>query len=114
MIAAFSSSYDSFSSWAPALRRAMPDVELREAPRIGDPAEIDIAIVWRPAPGWLAGLPNLKLILSQGAGVDHILADPLLPRQVPIIRLVDPDLTRQMVEYARAGIPAPAGTAPLA
>jgi glyoxylate/hydroxypyruvate reductase A len=99
MIAAFSSSYDSFSSWAPALRRAMPDVELREAPRIGDPAEIDIAIVWRPAPGWLAGLPNLKLILSQGAGVDHILADPLLPRQVPIIRLVDPDLTRQMVEY---------------
>jgi glyoxylate/hydroxypyruvate reductase A len=77
----------------------MPDVELRVAPRIGDPAEIDIAIVWRPAPGWLASLPNLKLILSQGAGVDHILADPLLPRQVPIIRLVDPHMTRQMVEY---------------
>jgi glyoxylate/hydroxypyruvate reductase A len=99
MIAAFLSSTDSFSSWAPALRRAMPHVELREAPHIGDPADIDIAIVWRPMPGWLANLPNLKLILSQGAGVDHILADPLLPRQIPVIRLVDPYMTRQMVEY---------------
>jgi glyoxylate/hydroxypyruvate reductase A len=99
MIAAFTSTWDSFPNWAPALRRAMPGVEFRAAPAIGDPAEIEVAVVWWPPPGWLASLPNLRLILSQGAGVDHILADPLLPRHVPIIRLVDPYMTRSMVEY---------------
>ncbi|MGB8841197.1 MAG: glyoxylate/hydroxypyruvate reductase A [Aliidongia sp.] len=99
MIAAFISSYDSFPVWQPALRRAMPELEVWPASEIGDPAEIDVAIVWRPPPGWLAGLPNLKLILSQGAGVDHILNDPLRPRHVPIMRLIDPGMTRAMVEY---------------
>ena len=68
-------------------------------PEIGDPAEIDYALVWRPEPGFLASLPNLKLILSLGAGIDHLLGDPQLPRHLPIIRLVDPHLTAAMSEY---------------
>ena len=99
MIVAFYSPHGSFRFWEASLRRLLPDIEFRCAPDLGDPAEIDVALVWRPAPGWLAGLPNLRLILSQGAGVDHILADPLLPRHVPIVRLVDPYMTRSMVEY---------------
>ena len=47
----------------------------------------------------LASLPNLKVILSLGAGVDHVLCDPDLPRGVPIVRLVDPYLTDAMSEY---------------
>jgi glyoxylate/hydroxypyruvate reductase A len=43
-------------------------------------------------------LPNLELIVSVGAGVDHLLEDPTLP-DVPIVRYVDPDLTARMVEY---------------
>jgi glyoxylate/hydroxypyruvate reductase len=99
VIAAFTSSDDAFDRWAPHFRRAMPEVTWRVDPALGDRAEIEAALVWRPVPGWLASLPNLKLILSQGAGVDHILVDPLLPRDVPIIRLVDPAMTRMMVEY---------------
>jgi glyoxylate/hydroxypyruvate reductase len=55
--------------------------------------------VWRPEPGFLASLPNLKLILSLGAGVDHLLGDPQLPRHLPIVRLVDPHMTDAMSEY---------------
>jgi glyoxylate/hydroxypyruvate reductase A len=99
VIAAFTSPADSFERWAPHFRRAMPEVTWRVDPDLGDRAEIEAALVWRPASGWLASLPNLKLILSQGAGVDHILVDPLLPGHVPIIRLVDPAMTRMMVEY---------------
>src|SRR5205807_516780 len=33
-----------------------------------------------------------------GAGVDHIFADPDLP-DVPVVRIVDPDLTMRMTEY---------------
>ena len=44
------------------------------------------------------GLPNLKAIFSLGAGVDHVVADPDLP-DVPVVRIVDPDLTMRMTEY---------------
>jgi glyoxylate/hydroxypyruvate reductase A len=47
----------------------------------------------------LASLPNLKLILSLGAGVDHVLSDPQLPRHLPLVRLVDPYLSDAMGEY---------------
>lgn len=62
-----------------------------------DPA-IGYAVVWRHRPGSLARLPNLKGIFSIGAGVDHILSDPGLP-DVPVIRVVDGNLTRHMVDY---------------
>jgi glyoxylate/hydroxypyruvate reductase A len=50
------------------------------------------------AAGLLKTLPNLQLIVSVGAGVDHLFSDPDLP-DVPIVRFVDPDLTGRMVEY---------------
>jgi glyoxylate/hydroxypyruvate reductase len=95
----FRSSVDSEARWKPQLARLMPELEVRIWPEIGDPAEIDYALVWRPEPGLLASLPNLKLILSLGAGVDHILCDPHLPRGVPLVRLVDPYMTDAMSEY---------------
>jgi glyoxylate/hydroxypyruvate reductase len=105
VIVAFYSANRPFSAWAPGLTAAMPWVEWRdgsptaEPGALGDPAEIEAAIVWRPPPGWLAALPNLKLILSQGAGTDHIFNDPTLPRHIPVLRLIDPAMTRLMVEY---------------
>jgi glyoxylate/hydroxypyruvate reductase len=95
----FRSSVDSAVRWRAALVRFSSLIDIRIWPEIGDPAAIDYALVWRPEPGLLASLPNLKLILSLGAGVDHILSDPLLPRHVPIVRLVDPYLTDAMSEY---------------
>jgi glyoxylate/hydroxypyruvate reductase A len=95
----FRSTVDSEARWKPQLMRLMPELDVRVWPDIGDPDEIDYALVWRPEPGLLASLPNLKLILSLGAGVDHILCDPQLPRGIPIVRLVDPYLTDAMSEY---------------
>src|ERR1700745_1890384 len=95
----FRSSVDSEARWKPQLARLMPELEVRIWPEIGDPAEIDYALVWRPEPGLLASLPNLKLILSLGAGVDHPLGDPQLPPHAPIVRLVDPHMTDAMSEY---------------
>lgn len=59
---------------------------------------IDYAVVWKQKPNILAGLPNLKAIFSIGAGVDHVLSDNTLP-DLPIVRVVDPNLTQHMVEY---------------
>ena len=65
---------------------------------IGNPAEIDYACVWNPPHGALAAFPNLKAIFSLGAGVDELVSDPDLPK-VPVVRIVDPDLTMRMTEY---------------
>jgi glyoxylate/hydroxypyruvate reductase A len=63
-----------------------------------DPSAVEYAAVWKPAPGVLAKLPNLKAIFNLGAGVDALMADPTLP-DVPVVRVVDPDLTQRMTEY---------------
>ena len=56
------------------------------------------AVVWKPKHGLLATLPNLEVIFSLGAGVDHVYDDPNLP-DVPLVRFVDADLTGRMVEW---------------
>jgi glyoxylate/hydroxypyruvate reductase len=95
----FRSTVDSAARWRAQLTRLTHELEVRVWPEIGNPAEIDYALVWRPEAGFLASLPNLKLILSLGAGVDHLLGDPRLPRHLPIVRLVDPHMTDAMSEY---------------
>src|SRR5882724_5246253 len=95
----FYSTVDSAARWRAQLERLTGELDIRVWPEIGDPADIDYALVWRPEPGLLAALPNLKLILSLGAGVDHLLGDPHLPRHLPIVRLVDPHMTAAMSEY---------------
>jgi glyoxylate/hydroxypyruvate reductase len=89
----------STARWRPHLAAAWPDHDIRYWPEIGDVAAIEHALVWHPEPGMLASLPNLKLIVSLGAGVDHVFRDPALPPGVPILRLVDPHMTRAMSEY---------------
>jgi glyoxylate/hydroxypyruvate reductase len=95
----FYSPVDSAPRWQSELARLAVGLEIRVWPDIGDPDDIDYALVWRPPPGLLASLPKLRLILSLGAGVDHILRDPQLPPGVPIVRLVDPYLMHAMSEY---------------
>jgi glyoxylate/hydroxypyruvate reductase A len=95
----FRSTVDSAARWRAQLTRLTQELDVRVWPEIGDPATIDYALVWRPEPGFLASLPNLKLILSLGAGVDHLLGDPRLPLHLPIVRLVDPHMTDAMSEY---------------
>ena len=95
----FKTTTAAMARWRPYLATAFPGREVRVWPEIGDKTAIDYALVWHPEPGMLASLPNLKLIVSLGAGVDHVLRDPELPPGVPILRLVDPYMTRAMSEY---------------
>ena len=63
-----------------------------------DRASVRYSLSWRHPPGALKDLPNLQVILSLGAGVDHLFSDPALPDR-PIVRVVDPDLTNRMSEW---------------
>jgi glyoxylate/hydroxypyruvate reductase A len=85
--------------WDQRFRMAGPQHDIRMWPeRVGDPDDITYACVWRPPPDLLSGFRNLKAIFTLGAGADDVLADASIP-QVPIVRIVDPDLTMRMTEY---------------
>src|SRR5262245_48068567 len=98
MAVLFISKDDPAAAWQAALRRELPDLDMRIWPDRGDVTDIDVALVWQPPPYALTDLPRLKAILSLGRGVDGLLADPTLPA-VPIARMADPSLTRTMSEY---------------
>ena len=100
----FYSDTDAPEPWREALALELPEMEFRIWPDVGEPRRVSYALVWRPQPGLLASLPNLKGILSLGAGVDHVLLDPRLPAGVPIVRMVDAGLAAQMSEYALYGV----------
>ena len=95
----FRSEIDPAEWWREELGRQIPDLEFRLWPDIGDPAEVEFALVWEPDPGSLRRFGNLKAIFSLGAGVDHVFSDPDLPPGVPITRVVDPNMTQRMTEY---------------
>jgi glyoxylate/hydroxypyruvate reductase A len=95
----FKSEIDRADLWAEALKRHAPDLEVRVWPEVGVPEEVDYALVWKPPQGLLESLPNLKLIFSLGAGIDHLTSDPELPEGVPVLRMVEPGLTAGMTEY---------------
>ncbi len=94
-------------AWAQALQQALDEAgDAPLAPRLclsreAVPAhDFDAAIVANPPPGSLAGLPRLRLIQSLWAGVDRLLADPTLPADVPVARMVDPQMNAAMAETA--------------
>lgn len=87
--------------WRAALTAAWPQARwLSAAEAARDPARVRAAVVANPPPGSLQAYPKLELIQSLWAGVDRLLADPTLPPEVPIARMVDPAMSAAMAETA--------------
>ena len=84
--------------WRARFASLLPELPVVTLSEPFDRRAVHYVASWKHPEGSLAGLPNLAAIFSLGAGVDHIFADSRLP-QVPIARVVDPDLTTRMSEY---------------
>lgn len=89
--------------WRDILARDAPDIEFRLWPDIGDPNTVDYAMVWEPPSDLFSTLPRLKVLISIGAGIDHLdLAG--VPPEVPLVRMVEPGITRTMVDYVSLAV----------
>jgi glyoxylate/hydroxypyruvate reductase A len=84
--------------WIERFRQVLPEYEIVALGEPFDRRAVHYAVSWKHPPGSLAGLPNLEAVFSLGAGVDPLMADARLP-DVPLMRVVDPDLTSRMSEY---------------
>jgi glyoxylate/hydroxypyruvate reductase A len=96
----FASETEKAEFWIPLLAQALPqDRFVAEAT-----ADVDIAIVATPPAGTLGRLKNVKLVQSLWMGVEKLLADPGLPRGVPLARLIDPGMVAAMTESVVAHV----------
>ena len=100
----FYSQFDDPDDWGKHLRDAMPGLDFRVWPQVGDAADIEAALVWKPPEGELRKLPNLRLIINLGAGVDSIVKDSSLPAGIPIVRIADAEMSRMMAQFVLAAV----------
>src|SRR4051794_30504755 len=92
------------AAWVPALRERLPGSRVLTEADAFEPREVEIAVVANPPAGALRDLPSLRLIQSLWMGVDGLVADPTVPSDVPIARMVDPEMLSQMPEAALAHV----------
>ena len=92
------------ASWAEALRAKLPGYPIYLPRRRVRPRRHPLRLrAGSPAADTFDDLPNLKAILSLGAGVDGLLRHPRLP-DVPIVRFVDDELSQCMADYVVAQV----------
>jgi len=88
--------------WKEALKRNAPDIPifsyLEDHPR----EKIKMALVWKPPMGSIRDYPKLECIASSGAGVDFLFENKDLPSDIPITRIVDEYLAKDMSEHVIA------------
>lgn len=88
------------AEWTALFADCAPDVVVHDwSQPPADKALIDFALVWEPEAGQLATFPQLKAVISSAAGVDHLLADPLLPTHLPMVRMVTQESQQRMAEF---------------
>jgi glyoxylate/hydroxypyruvate reductase A len=90
-------------AWARIFAEQAPDIEFHLWPETGDLAAVEYLIAWEPPPGLLDSLPNLKVVFSSGAGVDHLDLSSVPPR-VPVVRMVEPGIVNGMIEYVTMSV----------
>tara|TARA_B110000008_G_scaffold248277_1_gene260258 strand:+ start:3764 stop:4690 length:927 start_codon:yes stop_codon:yes gene_type:complete len=85
--------------WITIFKKLMPIWNIQSLEGVKNTDLIDTALVWNHPSGVLKKFKNLTLICSLGAGVDHLLSDPDIPKGVKITRIVDPMLSFSMSNY---------------
>ncbi|WP_187484145.1 glyoxylate/hydroxypyruvate reductase GhrA [Pantoea agglomerans] len=94
----------SAAAWINGLQQRLPQARVR-AWQPGDNGPADYALVRSPPTEMLQGRATLRGVFALGAGVDEILKQlqqnpEMLPDSVPLYRLEDTGMARQMQEYA--------------
>ena len=85
--------------WITIFKKLIPDWEIQLLESIKNKDLIDTALVWNHPRGVFKEFKNLSLVCSLGAGVDHLISDPEIPKGIKITRIVDPLLSFSMSNY---------------
>lgn len=87
-----------------ALLELDPNLDIEIWPGISKPEQVQFAVAWRHPSNLFEKFPNLKVISSLGAGVDHLLEDETIPESINFTRIVAPSLSGQMADYVLTAV----------
>ena len=95
----FYGSAEEMAHWHATIGARLGDIEFYDL--LSDEGrQCDVALVWAPPRDVFTACPNLKGIILQGQGVDHMMRDDTVPRDIPLVRLVDPDMSDALSHWA--------------
>jgi len=89
---------EGYKSWQKIFSEKAPEIKVFNKDNCIED-DIDVALVWLPPEGFLKKFQNLKGVINLGQGVDHLLKPGVVPDKLPIIRLVDEDMSKQMAGW---------------
>lgn len=83
-------------AWLDHLQPALPECEIARFDDQADYGDVQVALVANPDPAQLLRMPNLKWVQSLWAGVERLVE--VLPPDLEIVRMTDPQLAKTMAE----------------
>lgn len=98
VIIAYHSKDHPIEYWAEALAPRIPGINVvwADSP---EAQQAEVLITWNPPEGMVAGLKNLKGVISLAQGVDHVLNGKTFPSHLKFARLIDPYMSEAMAEW---------------
>jgi len=81
-----------------------PNLDIEIWPGINKAEQVQFAVAWQHPANLFEKFPNLKVISSLGAGVDHLLSDDTIPESIQFTRIVAPSLSGQMADYVLTAV----------
>ena len=91
----------STEEWQRNLQELLPDTKVEVYPNISNLEDVEFIATWKPHKNYVAEFPNLKVVQSVGAGIDHLLHTKI-PDSIKVTRIVDPALKQEMFEHVLA------------
>ncbi|ODC03698.1 hypothetical protein BFW38_09235 [Terasakiispira papahanaumokuakeensis] len=85
--------------WIEAFRSALPEIRIVGPGDDFEPEQIRWVAAWQPESCLFNQFPHLEAVFALGAGVDAFLNRDDLAAEVPLVRLQDAGMARQMFEY---------------
>ncbi|NWO10777.1 glyoxylate/hydroxypyruvate reductase A [Chromohalobacter salexigens] len=94
---------DDAALWKDRLASRLPSAEFAISGETSD-FQADYLAAWKPPASLFEAQPALKGIVNLGAGVDALLNNPALPRDIPIVKLRDAGMGELIADYVRYGV----------
>jgi glyoxylate/hydroxypyruvate reductase A len=85
--------------WKNALIEKLPNTVIEVYPNVKDNEGVDFVICWKPKKKVFEQFPNIKVIQSVGASVEHITNSQTINDDNIITRIVDEKLSNDMWEF---------------
>ncbi len=90
--------------WAQYLTKKLPKTAISIYPEVENPEAVTFAVCWKAEAHVLQQFPNLAVIQSVGASIDHITRNQIVHKHQIVTRIVDENLSNDMWEFVLAAV----------